>query len=155
VRTPDRAAALIDNGAGRVIVGSALFTTDGVDSVAAARFAEAIPVDRLVAAVDSRGGRVVIHGWKTPVPISAVDAVRQLELHAGAFLYTHVDTEGLLGGIDMEAVRDVAAATTRRLIAAGGIRGQAEVDDLDRAGIDAVVGMAIYRGLIALRDPRD
>jgi phosphoribosylformimino-5-aminoimidazole carboxamide ribotide isomerase len=99
--------------------------------------------------VDSRGGRVVIHGWKTTLPLAPADAVRALEPFAGAFLYTHVDTEGLLGGIDMAAVRAVAAATTRRVIAAGGIRSQAEIDALDQAGIDAVVGMAIYRGLLA------
>lgn len=148
IRTPDRAAALLDAGARRVIVGSSLFTADGVDVAAAARFAAAVPFDRLVAAVDSRGGRVVIHGWKTPVRVSAVDAVRALEPYAGAFLYTHVETEGMLAGIDMGAVRRVATATSRRVIAAGGIRSQAEIDALDRDGIDAVVGMAIYRGLI-------
>jgi phosphoribosylformimino-5-aminoimidazole carboxamide ribotide isomerase len=148
VRTPDRASALLGAGARRIIVGSSLFDPDGVDVRAAERFAAAVPLDGLVAAVDSRGGRVVIHGWKTAVPVSATDAVRALEAYVGAFLYTHVETEGMLGGIDMNAVRAVAAATTRRLIAAGGIRSQAEVDALDHAGIDAVVGMAIYRGIL-------
>jgi phosphoribosylformimino-5-aminoimidazole carboxamide ribotide isomerase len=149
VRTPARAAALIEAGARRVIVGSSLFTQADVDREAAAAFRVAVGADRFVAAVDSRGGRVVIHGWKTTLPLAPADAVRALEPFAGAFLYTHVDTEGLLGGIDMAAVRAVAAATTRRVIAAGGIRSQAEIDALDQAGIDAVVGMAIYRGLLA------
>jgi phosphoribosylformimino-5-aminoimidazole carboxamide ribotide isomerase len=150
IRTPERARAVLDAGARRVIVGSSLFTADGVDVAAASRFAGEVPRDQFIAAVDSRHGRVVIHGWKTTIPISAGEAVRQLEPFAGAFLYTHVDTEGLLGGIDMAAVRAVAAATTRPVIAAGGIRSQAEIDTLDRAGINAVVGMAIYRGLLKL-----
>lgn len=148
VRTADRARELVAMGARRVIAGSSLFDATGVKADRAAVFADAIGADRLVAAVDSRGGQVVIHGWKTPVPISPVDAVRALEPHVSAFLYTHVDTEGLLTGLNLDVVKSVAAATSRRLIAAGGIRSMAEVDILDALGIDAVVGMAIYTGLI-------
>ena len=149
VRTPERAVELIESGARRVIVGSSLFGPDGVSIAAAERFAGAVPAEQLIAAVDSRGNRVVIHGWKTTLSISPEDAVRQLQPFVGAFLYTHVDDEGTLGGINMSAVRSVAATTSRRLIAAGGIRSVEEVDDLAALGIDAVVGMAIYRGLIA------
>jgi phosphoribosylformimino-5-aminoimidazole carboxamide ribotide isomerase len=148
VRSAERARALIDAGAHRVIVGSSLFNSAGVDAARAALFADSVPVDQFIAAVDSRGGQIVINGWKTALPISAEAAVRDLEPFAGAFLYTHVDGEGMLGGINMKAVTSVARATTRRLIAAGGIRSRQEVDDLDALGIDAVVGMAIYRGLI-------
>ena len=149
VRTVERARSLVDGGAQRVIVGSSLFNSTGVDANRAALFADSLPGDRLIAAVDSRGGQVVINGWKTSVPIRAEAAVRELEPFAGAFLYTHVEGEGMLGGINMPAVTSVARATSRRLIAAGGIRSRQEVDDLAALGIDAVVGMAIYRGLIA------
>ena len=84
--------------------------------------------------------------------MTAVEAVRVLEPYCGEFLYTHVDREGLMAGTDMEAVRQVAAATTRRVTAAGGITTRAEIDTLDAAGIDAVVGMAIYTGTLTL-DP--
>ncbi len=104
-------------------------------------------------AVDSKGGRVVIRGWTEPVEVTAVEAVRLLEPYCGEFLYTHVDREGLMAGTDMEAVRQVAAATTRRVTAAGGITTREEIDTLDAAGIDAVVGMAIYTGTLALDDP--
>jgi phosphoribosylformimino-5-aminoimidazole carboxamide ribotide isomerase len=148
VRTVERARELLDAGANRVIAGSALFTPTGVNCGAAAAFAKAIPADALIGAVDSRGGHVVIHGWQTTLPLTAVEAVRALEPHVGAFLYTHVDTEGLLLGIDISAVEAVAAATSRRIIAAGGIRSREEVDRLHAQGIDAVVGMAIYEGVI-------
>lgn len=147
VRTAERARDVLNAGARRVIVGSALFTPTGVNASAAAEFAKAIPADQLIGAVDSRGGNVVIHGWQTTLPVTAVEAVQALEAHVGAFLYTHVDTEGLLQGIDMPAVESVAAATSRRLIAAGGIRSRAEVEALHLRGIDAVVGMAIYQGV--------
>jgi len=148
VRTVARAQALLDAGAHRVIAGSALYSNGGVNIDAARAFADAIPVDRLVAAIDSRGGRVVIHGWKTTLDISPEAAARALEPYAGVFLYTHVDTEGLLGGINLDAVRSVAASTSRKLIAAGGIRSHREIDLLDADGIDAVVGMAIYKGVL-------
>lgn len=152
VRTPERAQELFRAGARKVIVGSALFQPDRAgrtgrpNIAAAAAFAERVGVDRIIAAVDSKGGRVVIHGWKTPLTLTAVEAVQALEPYCSEFLYTHVDTEGLMGGIPLDAVMAVRQATTRRLIAAGGIRSQAEVDALDQAGVDAVVGMAIYTG---------
>ena len=143
---------MLDYGARAVIVSSALFR-DGRPDVAFARsLADAVGADRVIAAVDSKGGRVVIRGWTEPVTVTAVEAVRVLEPYCGEFLYTHVDREGLMAGTDMEAVRQVAAATTRRVTAAGGITTRAEIDTLDDEGIDAVVGMAIYTGTLTL-DP--
>ncbi len=63
-----------------------------------------------------------------------------------AFLYTHIDTEGLMGGLPLEPVRELRAATTRQLIAAGGITTHEEIDHLHQMGVDAVVGMALYSG---------
>ena len=71
-----------------------------------------------------------------------------LDPFCSAFLYTHIDTEGLLEGIPIDIVRELRNATSRQLIAAGGIRSQAEVAELDAMGVDAVVGMAIYQGLL-------
>jgi phosphoribosylformimino-5-aminoimidazole carboxamide ribonucleotide (ProFAR) isomerase len=110
--------------------------------------AEAVGVDRVIGAVDSKGGKVVIHGWRTTLPITAVQAVEALELYCGEFLYTHVDKEGLMQGTDLDAIRAVAKATNRKITAAGGITAREEIDALHAMGIDAVVGMAIYTGLL-------
>jgi phosphoribosylformimino-5-aminoimidazole carboxamide ribotide isomerase len=150
VRSLVRAEQLLAAGAQAVIVGSALFKDGAVDLAFARNLAATIGVDRIICAVDSRGGRVVIHGWKTALPITAADAVRQLEPYCAEFLYTHVDAEGLMQGTDMTAVRSVAAATRRKVAAAGGITTQDEIDELDRMGIDAVVGMALYTGRLAM-----
>jgi phosphoribosylformimino-5-aminoimidazole carboxamide ribotide isomerase len=146
VRSPDRAQALTSLGARRVIVGTALFRAGQPDGEQAQAFADAVGVPMLVAALDSRGGRVVVNGWRTATQTSACDAARALAPFAGAFLYTHVDTEGLLTGTDIDAVRAVQGASDRPVIAAGGIRSLDEVDRLDALGVDAVVGMAIYSG---------
>ena len=85
--------------------------------------------------------------------MTAVAAVRALEPWCGEFLYTHVDREGLMQGTDMEAILAVRDATSHRLTAAGGITTQDEIDRLDAAGIDAVVGMAIYTGRLDITPP--
>jgi phosphoribosylformimino-5-aminoimidazole carboxamide ribotide isomerase len=150
IRSIERARAVLDGGAHAVIVSSALFRDGAVDLDFAARLAHAVGPERIVAAVDSRGGRVAIHGWRTVLPVTAVDAVRALEPYCSEFLYTHVDKEGLMQGTDMDAIMAVLRATTRRVTAAGGITTRAEIEQLDAAGIDAVVGMAIYTGQLPL-----
>jgi phosphoribosylformimino-5-aminoimidazole carboxamide ribotide isomerase len=150
IRTPLRAQALLTAGARKVIIGSSLFKDGRPNLELADAFARLVGPEHLIGAVDSRGGQVVIHGWKTTLPLTAVDAVKALEPYCAEFLYTHVDTEGLMRGIPMDAVLAVSRATTRHLIAAGGITTQSEIDALDRAGIDAVVGMAIYTGRLTL-----
>jgi phosphoribosylformimino-5-aminoimidazole carboxamide ribotide isomerase len=148
VRTVDRAIALVEAGARRVILGSALFQDNGVDTNAADRFARAVGVDALIGAVDGHSGCVVVHGWQTTLPIAPHDAARKLDPYVGALLYTNVETEGTLSGFAFDAVPPILAATRRKLIVAGGIRRRDEVDELERLGVDAVVGMAIYTGLI-------
>jgi phosphoribosylformimino-5-aminoimidazole carboxamide ribotide isomerase len=150
VRSIERAQELLDAGARRVILGSSLFNDRGVNKARAEAFAEVLNPDVLIGAVDGRGGKVVIHGWKTPLSITPAEAARALEPYVGGVLYTHVDTEGMLTGLNLDAVRAVQAATKRRLIAAGGIRSREEIDTLHTLGIDAVVGMAIYTGAIEI-----
>jgi phosphoribosylformimino-5-aminoimidazole carboxamide ribonucleotide (ProFAR) isomerase len=147
-----------------VIVGSALFRGPGQWSAADAAadpssvvnhdFARALTrtvgAQHVIAAVDARGGRVVIHGWKTALPLSPVTAVQQLDGYCEEFLYTHVDREGLMQGTDLAAIGAVRDATARRVTAAGGITTRAEIDALEAMNVDAVVGMAIYTGSLAL-----
>jgi phosphoribosylformimino-5-aminoimidazole carboxamide ribotide isomerase len=91
---------------------------------------------------------VAIKGWREVTSITAQEMMSALDPFCSAFLYTHIDTEGLLEGIPIDIVRELRNATSRQLIAAGGIRSQAEVAELDAMGVDAVVGMAIYQGLL-------
>ena len=154
IRTVERAQDVLAAGARQIIAGSALFKSGAPDLEFARRLADAVGSDRIIAAVDSRGGHVVIHGWKTALPLTAAAAVRALEPYCDEFLYTHVDTEGLMGGTNLDAILTVRRATSRRLTAAGGITTQQEIDDLDALGIDAVVGMAIYTGALNADGPR-
>jgi phosphoribosylformimino-5-aminoimidazole carboxamide ribotide isomerase len=150
IRSNARAQAVLDGGAHAVIASSALFRDGAVDVAFAASLAAAVGAERVIAAVDSKGGRVAIHGWKTVLPVTAVEAVKALEPYCAEFLYTHVDLEGLMQGTSMPAIMAVREATSRRVTAAGGITTWKEIDELDAAGVDAVVGMAVYTGQLPL-----
>jgi len=114
----------------------------------AAHLATELGTAPLVFALDSRAGRVAIDGWRKQTAVTAFDMIRELEPFCETFLYTHIDTEGLMGGIPIETVTAIRQATSRRLVVAGGIKAQQEIDALDALGMDAVVGMAIYQGLL-------
>ena len=146
IRTVARAQHTLALGATHVIVGSSLFTAAGVNVTFARELQSHIEPARIIAAIDSRGGHVVIHGWRTQLPITPRDAIGQLEPFVGGFLYTHVDREGLMQGTDMDAIRAVKNATALPVTAAGGITTLDEIDYLDSIGVDAVVGMALYTG---------
>jgi phosphoribosylformimino-5-aminoimidazole carboxamide ribotide isomerase len=150
IRSIERANAVLHGGAHAVIASSALFRDGTVDVEFARELSMAIGAERVIAAVDSRGGHVAIHGWRTVLPISAVDAVRTLEPFCSEFLYTHVDKEGMMQGTDIEAILSVRRATVRRVTAAGGITTWDEIDLLDAHQVDAVVGMAVYTGQLPL-----
>jgi len=150
VRTVDRARDILTAGARAVIVGSSLFKDGKPDLDFAKRLADAVGVEQVIAAVDSKGGHVVIHGWKTTLPLTAVEAMRALEPYCAEFLYTHVDNEGLMEGTDLAAILELRRATTRRLTAAGGITTQEEIETLHRHDVDAVVGMALYTGRLTV-----
>ena len=154
IRTVERARDVLGAGARQIIAGSALFKAGHPNIAFASELARAVGVERVIAAVDSRDGHVVIHGWKTPLPLTAVEAVRALEPYCDEFLYTHVDTEGLMGGTNLDAILAVRRTTAKRVTAAGGITTQQEIDELEAAGVDAVVGMAIYTGRLEVRSPK-
>jgi phosphoribosylformimino-5-aminoimidazole carboxamide ribotide isomerase len=150
IRTIERAQAILGLGAKKVIFGSSLFTGNLVNIHFARDLSEHIGSERLIAAVDAKGGHVVVDGWRTSLSISPVDAIRMLEPFFGEFLYTHVDLEGLMKGTDIGAIRTLRDATTRALTAAGGITTREEIDELGAMNVDAVVGMAVYTGKLKL-----
>ncbi|MGA9071383.1 MAG: HisA/HisF-related TIM barrel protein [Terracidiphilus sp.] len=149
IHTIDRARQVLDAGAQRVIIGSALFSAEGkVNTEFAASLAAALGAERIVAGIDTKNGWIAVKGWKAQVELTPDDAIPQLEAHAAAFLYTHVDGEGMLGGFPIDVAARLRKLTTNQLIVAGGIRSQEEVDALDAIGADAVVGMAVYTDLL-------
>ena len=151
IHSIERARQVLDAGARRVIIGSKLFSAEGtVNADFAAELAASVGVDCVVAGIDTKNGRIAVKGWKAQVELTPDAAIPQLEPYAAAFLYTHVDGEGLMQGFPIETAARLRKLTKRQLIVAGGIRSQQEVDALDALGADAVVGMAVYTELLAV-----
>jgi phosphoribosylformimino-5-aminoimidazole carboxamide ribotide isomerase len=151
IHTIERARQVLEAGARRVIIGSALFSAEGaVNTGFASELADAVGAERVVAGIDTKNGRIAVKGWKAQVELTPDEAMPQLEEFADAFLYTHVDGEGLMQGFPLETAARLRKLTKKQLIVAGGIRSQQEVDALDGLGADAVVGMAVYTELLAV-----
>lgn len=148
IRNVQRAMELIELGAKRVIFGSALLRENTINVALAQEAFATIGAERLTFAIDSRQGKVAVKGWKEKTTVDPVEMMRALEPYCSAFLYTHIDTEGMMTGFPMDVAQKLKAATSRRLIVAGGIKSMDEVEGLDRIGADAVVGMAVYKGVV-------
>jgi phosphoribosyl-ATP pyrophosphohydrolase len=141
IRDLDTARDWLDRGAARVVIGTA----------ADPELLSSLPRDRVIAAIDSRDGSVLSHGWRRDTGDSLLDRVAQLAPHCGGILVTFVELEGRLGGTDLTRARSVVeAAPDTRITVAGGITTAAEIAALDEIGADAQVGMALYSGELGL-----
>ena len=151
VRTVARAKALLVHGAYRVIVGTSAFTKDGpnhpfLESLAAAGR------DRIVLALDTKDGHIVIKGWQESTAFTAEEVIRQLEPYCSGFLCTYVDKEGMMQGTDLDWFRRLRDATTMEITAAGGITTMDDIRALTAMDIHCAVGMAIYTGRLDLNE---
>ena len=153
IRSIPAAEEMLATGARRVILGSCLMRDGRPDITFAKELAQATGPGKLVFAIDSKGGRVAIRGWRELTPTTPLEMITALDHWCAAFLYTHIDTEGLMQGIPVNVVRQLRDATSKQFIAAGGIATNEHIDELDALQIDAVVGMAIYTGKIKLLRP--
>jgi phosphoribosylformimino-5-aminoimidazole carboxamide ribotide isomerase len=149
IRSIEDARELLNAGVHKVIISSALFKNGGLNAQHAHNLADALGTTPLVFALDSRRGRVAIDGWRTETAIGTLEMISATEPFCETFLYTHIETEGLMRGIPLDAVRAIRSATSRHLVVAGGITEQREIDLLESIGADAVVGMALYTGKIS------
>jgi phosphoribosylformimino-5-aminoimidazole carboxamide ribotide isomerase len=152
VRTAARAQALVEQGAHRVIVGTAAFLTNGVNGAFLQEAAGAIGAERLIVALDSKDGRIVVKGWRESTELAAEEVLGQLEPYCSGFLCTYVDKEGMMQGTDLAWFRRLRAATKREITAAGGITTLDEVRQLLAMNVHAALGMAIYTGRLNLAE---
>ena len=154
VRTPDRARRLVEQGARKVIVGTAAFRADGINTDLLDAMRQAVGAERLLIALDSKEGRIVVKGWREATALSAEEVIRQLEPYCSGFLCTYVDKEGMMQGTDLDWFRRLRAATSHELTAAGGITTLEEIRELARMNVHAALGMAIYTGRLDLEELR-
>jgi phosphoribosylformimino-5-aminoimidazole carboxamide ribotide isomerase len=146
VRTPERARRLVEQGAHRVVVGTAAFTSVVKD------IADAVGPERVIIALDSKQGKIVVKGWQEATDFTAEEVIQRLEPFCGGFLCTYVDKEGMLQGTDLDWFRRLRGATGHELTAAGGITTLDDVRALQAMNVHAALGMAIYTGRLDLAE---
>ena len=146
VRSPERARRLISQGAHRVIVGTAAFTPVMKD------IAAAVGPEKILIALDSKNGKIVVKGWQEATDLTAENVIRQLEPWCSGFLCTYVDKEGMMQGTDLDWFRRLRAATRHEITAAGGITTIEDIRALTEMKIHSALGMAIYTGRLDLEE---
>jgi phosphoribosylformimino-5-aminoimidazole carboxamide ribotide isomerase len=150
VRTAARARELVKAGAERVIVGTAAFSSNAVNETLLKQIDDAVGRDKVLLALDSKHGKIVVKGWSEAVDLTAEEVIRRLEPFCGGFLCTYVDKEGMLEGTDLAWYRRLRQATNHEITAAGGIPTMEEIQERTGMNIHAALGMAIYTGRLDL-----
>lgn len=150
IRTLDRAREIIKAGAKKIIIGSAVFKDGDIDILFLKQLNKFIGKDKIIIAIDSKGSKVVIKGWKESTGKDPLKVVKELEPYCSEFLYTYVDKEGMMQGTDFSTLRKLKQITSNEITAAGGIASMDEINRLERLGVNSVLGMALYTGKIKL-----
>jgi phosphoribosylformimino-5-aminoimidazole carboxamide ribotide isomerase len=152
VRTVKRAEALVEQGARKIIVGTAAFTAGGINEPFLTSLRDAVGPERILIALDSKGGRIVVKGWQEATALTAEQVLGALEPYCSGFLCTYVDKEGMMQGADLDWFRRLRAGTALELTAAGGITTMEDVRALLAMNVHAALGMAIYTGRLSLEE---
>jgi len=145
IRTVARAEEIAGWGASQVIVGSATFRNGKVNAGFLRQLAENVPRKKIIIALDTARGKITIHGWRKRIALQAEAVMTQLEPFCAGFLCTDVDREGTMKGANLEWFRSLRDATSHPIVAAGGIKTRLEIAALEKMGMDAAVGMAMYK----------
>jgi phosphoribosylformimino-5-aminoimidazole carboxamide ribotide isomerase len=149
IRTAARAERILSWGAEKIIVGSAAFENGKVARGFLRDLAARVGRKRVIVALDTEGGRIVVRGWREKLKLRPGDVIPELEPYCSEFFSTFVDNEGTMKGTDLAGFRRLRRATRFPITAAGGIRSMREVRALEKLGMNAAIGMAIYTGKLA------
>lgn len=146
IRTLAQARRIVGWGAEKIVVGTAAFRRGRVSHDFLRRLAAQVGRRRLMIALDTERGDIVVGGWRRRLPLRAENVMAELQPYCSEFLCTCVDREGSMRGTNLAWFRRLRRATHLPITAAGGIHTRREVLALARMGMNAAVGMALYRG---------
>lgn len=136
----------LERGVRRVILGTVALTEPELVREACKRHP-----GRIVVGIDARDGMVAVEGWARTSEVRALDlALRFEDAGVAAIVYTDIDRDGALGGVNVEATADLAFALTTPVIASGGVASLADLKSLkevEKTGVEGVIcGRALYDG---------
>jgi phosphoribosylformimino-5-aminoimidazole carboxamide ribotide isomerase len=145
IRTLARARKILAWGANQIIIGSAAFRCGKVNKRLLSSLQKTARRRSIIIALDTAKGRIVIEGWRRKLALSPEEVMSELEPFCAGFLCTDVDREGTMRGANLKWFRKLRAATSHPVVAAGGIKTRREIAALEKIGMDAAVGMAVYK----------
>ena len=158
IRDVKKARQLISLGAEKVIIGSAAWNANRKDGEPILNTAfldeliKAIGRQRIIISVDAINGKIAVKGWTETANISLIEGAREAEKYASELLFTCVEKEGCMQGTDMGMVKELRNAVKCRVVAAGGVNSLEQIVELERMGCDVQLGMALYTGVVSLKD---
>ncbi len=144
IRSVARAEKILSWGAEKIIVGSAAFRDGQIAHDFLRELRARVGRKNVILALDTARGRIVVRGWRERLKWRPADVIPQLEPYCYGFLCTFVDNEGTMKGTDLAWFRRLRRITKKPITAAGGIRSLREVRALEKIGMHAAVGMALY-----------
>ncbi len=150
IRTMKDVENLLSVGISQVILGALAFREPGVLREIEEKFGENIAV----VALDNKGGKIMVEGWKTPTGLDVKEAIKKfVSLNVRAFLVTSIIRDGMLSGPDVKTLKEACRESDTYIIAAGGISNLDDLAILKSIGVEAVViGKALYEGKFTLKE---
>jgi phosphoribosyl-ATP pyrophosphohydrolase/phosphoribosyl-AMP cyclohydrolase len=140
IRDYDIAREYLSAGAKKVILGTSC----------RADFVKKLPSSQLIFAIDAKGDDWVTHGWRSTDSIKVLDLIEEIQCNCAEFLYTQVQKEGMLGGIDEERVKTVVETSKIPVTVAGGITTLDDIKTINSLGANSQIGMSVYTGKLKL-----
>ena len=158
IRTVKRARELISLGAEKVIIGSSAWNKNpsSNDSVLNTEFLEelvqAIGKQRIIISVDAINGKIAVKGWTETIDVSLIEGAKQAEQYCSELLFTCVENEGCMQGTNIDMAQELRNAVKCRVVVAGGVSTESEIEQLEKMGCDVQLGMALYTNKVSLKD---
>lgn len=142
IRSIEKAREILSYGAKKIIIGTA----------ASELFLSQLPKEKVLLAIDTKNGKIMTQGWQIQTSNTAEELVRRFDNLCSGYLYTIVEKEGMMGGTDLEAIKNIRSITEKELTAAGGISSIEEITELDKMKVNCQLGMGIYTGKINIEE---
>jgi phosphoribosylformimino-5-aminoimidazole carboxamide ribotide isomerase len=149
IRSVARAEKILSWGAEKIIISSAAFHDGQIAHNFLRELRARVGRKSVILALDTERGKIVVRGWRERLKLRPADVIPQLEPYCSSFLCTFVDNEGTMKGTDLAWFRKLRRVTKKPITAAGGIRSHKEVRALEKLGMHAAVGMALYLGKLS------
>ena len=150
IRDLERARLIFDSGVTRIVIGTAAIENPSL-------LEEVVSIGRVAIAVDLKGNKVAVHGWKKKTDLSYTDLFERFEkIGVDAYIVTHIERDGTLEGPDIDAYKNIISSTTKDVIASGGVGSIDDLRDLSLLDVNGknlrgvIVGRAFYEGKFSL-----